>query len=56
MDGIEKSPTEYNFHLDCDIFTVVNVFKTYRCVHILHYRDETLLFLHEKETIRGHSG
>ena len=39
IDGIEKSPTEYKFHLD--IFAVVNVFKTYRFVHIRHYRDET---------------
>ena len=41
IDGIEKTPTEYKFHLDGDIFAVVNVFKTYRFVHILHYRDET---------------
>ena len=38
---IEKSPTEYKFHLDSDIFSVLNVFKTYKCVHIRHYRDDT---------------
>ena len=41
IDGVEKTPTEYKFHLDDDIFAVVNVFKTYRFVHIRHYRDET---------------
>ena len=41
IDGVEKTPTEYKFHLDGDIFAVVNVFKTYRFVHIRHYRDET---------------
>ena len=41
IDGVEKAPTEYKFHLDGDIFAVVNVFKTYRFVHIRHYRDET---------------
>ena len=41
IDGVEKTPTEYKFHLDCDIFAVVNVFKTYRFVHIRHYREET---------------
>ena len=30
IDGVEKTPTEYKFHLDGDIFAVVNVFKTYR--------------------------
>ena len=35
-DGIEKTPTEYAVHLDGDIFAVVNVFKTYRFVHIRH--------------------
>ena len=41
IDGLEKTPTEYKFHLDGDIFAVVNVFKTNRFVHIRHYRDET---------------
>ena len=41
IDGVEKTPTEYKFHLDGDIFAIVNVFKTYRFVHIRHYRDET---------------
>ena len=41
IEGIKKSHTEYKFHLDCDIFTDVNVFKTFRFVHIRHYRDET---------------
>ena len=40
IEGIEKSPTEYKFHLDGNIFAVVNVFKTYRCVNIRHYREE----------------
>ena len=44
IEGIEKSPTEYKFHLDGDTFAVVNVFKTYRFVHIRHYRDETYPF------------
>ena len=39
IDGVEKTPTEYKFHLDGDIFAVV--FKTYRFVYIRHYRDET---------------
>ena len=43
IEGTEKSPTEYKFNLDGDIFAVVNVFKTYRFVHIRHYRDETNL-------------
>ena len=43
FEGIEKSPTEYKFHLDCEIFSVVNVFKTYRFVHIRHYKDEIYL-------------
>ena len=38
IDGVEKTPTEYKFHLDGDIFAVVNVFKTYRFVHIRHYQ------------------
>ena len=38
---MEKNPTEYKFHLDCDICVVVNVFKTNRFVDIRHYRDET---------------
>ena len=38
---MEKSPTEYKFHLDGDIFAVVKVFKTYRFVYIRHYSDET---------------
>ena len=42
--GVEKSLTEYKCHLDRDIFAVVNVFKTYRFVHIRHYRDETYPF------------
>ena len=29
IEGIEKSPTEYKFHLDCDIFAVGNIFKAY---------------------------
>ena len=41
IERIKKNPTEYKFHLDGDIFVVVNVFKTYRFVHIRHYRDET---------------
>ena len=41
INGIEKTPTEYTSHLNGDIFAVVNVFKTYRFVHIRHYRDET---------------
>ena len=41
IDGVEKTPMEYKFHLDGDIFAVVNVFKTYRFLHIRHYRDET---------------
>ena len=41
IDGVEKTPTEYKFHLDGDIFAVVNICKTYRCVHIRHYKDET---------------
>ena len=41
IDEVENTPTEYKFHLDGDIFAVVNVFKTYRFVHIRHYRDET---------------
>ena len=32
---------EYKFHLDCVIFTIVNVYQTYRFIHIQHYRDET---------------
>ena len=41
IDGVEKTPTEYKFHLDGDIFAVVNVFITYRFVHIRHYRGDT---------------
>ena len=41
IEGIEKGPTEYKFYLDGDIFAVVNIFKTYRFLHIRHYRDET---------------
>ena len=41
IDGVEKTHTEYKFRLDGVIFAVVNVFKTYRFVHIRHYRDET---------------
>ena len=41
IDGVEKTPTEYKFHLDGDIFAVVIAFKTYRFVHIRYYRDET---------------
>ena len=41
IGGIKKGPAEYKFHLDGDIFAVVNVFKTHRCVHIRHYRDDT---------------
>ena len=41
IDGVEETPAEYKFHLDGDIFAVVNVFKTYRFVHIRYYRDET---------------
>ena len=41
IEGIEKSPTEYKFHIHGDIFDVVNVLKTYRFVHIRHYREET---------------
>ena len=41
MEGIEKSPTEYKFSLDGDIFDVVYIFKTFRFVHLRHYRDET---------------
>ena len=41
IEGIEKSPTEYKFHLDGVTFALVNVFKTYICVHVRHYRDET---------------
>ena len=41
IEGIEKRTTESKFRLDGDIFDVVNVFKTYRFVHIRHYRDET---------------
>ena len=40
IEGREKNPTEYKFHVDCDIFAVVNVFQTYRFVHIRYYRDE----------------
>ena len=36
IDGIEKSSIEDKFHLDGDIFAVVNVF-----VHIQHYRYES---------------
>ena len=43
IEGIEKSYTEYRFHLDGDLFAVVNVFKTYKFVYIRHYRDETYL-------------
>ena len=38
IDGVEKTPTEYKFHLDGDIFAFVKVFKTYR---FRHSRDET---------------
>ena len=41
IERIEKSHTEYKFHLDGDILAVANVFKTYRFVHIRHYRDES---------------
>ena len=41
IEGIEKNPREYEFHFDGDIFAVVDVFQTYRCVHIRHYRDDT---------------
>ena len=41
IDGVEKTPTEYKFYLDGDIFAVVNVFKIYRFVHIRHYTVET---------------
>ena len=41
IDGVEMTPTESIFHFDGGIFAVVNVFKTYRFVHIRHYRDET---------------
>ena len=41
IDGIEKSSTEYKFHLDDDILAVVNVIKSYRFVHNRHYRDKT---------------
>ena len=27
IDGFEKNPTEYEFHLDGAIFAVVNIFK-----------------------------
>ena len=40
IEGIEKIPTEFKFNSDGDIFSVVNVFKTYRIAHIRHYRDE----------------
>ena len=43
MEGIENSPTEYKFYLDGAIFAVVKLFKTYRCIHIQHYIDETYL-------------
>ena len=36
-----KAPAEYKFHLDGDIFAVVNVYQTFRIVHIQHYRDKT---------------
>ena len=29
IDGVEKTPTEYKFRLDGDIFAFVNVFKSY---------------------------
>ena len=41
IEELEKSPTEYEFNLDGDIFSVVNVFNTYRFAYIRHYRDET---------------
>ena len=41
IERIEKSHTEYKFHLNGYIFAVVNVFKTYRFVHIRYYRDKT---------------
>ena len=39
IDGLEKTPTEYKFNLDGDMFAVVNVFKTYWFIRIRHYRD-----------------
>ena len=41
INGVEKTPTEYKFQLDGDIFAVVNIFKTSRFLHIPHYRDDT---------------
>ena len=41
IDGVEKTFTEYKFHLDGDIFAIVNVFETYIFVHLRHYRNET---------------
>ena len=50
IDGVERTPTEYKFHLDGNIFAVVNVFKTYRFIHIRHYSNhfEDLVNLLEK--------